>query len=193
MGRVKSITRKYFSWPLDTSATDLEILNETVSRAADLRAAYFVHATSINPRPHYISRYLNPRPAARHLLKLVSRRQPIPQEQIASRLLLHLAPTLATIDKTSNGNDPPLSLSLVYLAWVSLFYESFYLSNVQHHQGGLGHLVVWRVLAYNEIEIVQTLERYRATGSMQKGGPTKKIVQADASVIGTVINLVRGQ
>lgn len=111
MGRVKSITRKYFSWPLDTSATDLEILNETVSRAADLRAAYFVHATSINPRPHYISRYLNPRPAARHLLKLVSRRQPIPQEQIASRLLLHLAPTLATIDKTSNGNDPPLSLS----------------------------------------------------------------------------------
>lgn len=30
-------------------------------------------------------------------------------------------------------------------------------------------------------------------GSMQKGGPTKKIVQADASVIGTVINLVRGQ
>lgn len=89
---------------------------------------------------------------------------------------------------------PPLSLSLfLYLAWVSLFYESFYLWNVQHHQGGLGHLVVWRVLAYNEIEIVQTLERYRGTGPMQKGGPTKKIVQADANVIGTVINLVRGQ
>lgn len=111
MERVKSITCKYFSWPLDTSATDLEILNETVSRAADLRAAYFVHATSINPRPHYISRYLNPRPAARHLLKLVSRRQPIPQEQIASRLLLHLAPSRRLIKRRMEMILLSLSLS----------------------------------------------------------------------------------
>lgn len=46
---------------------------------------------------------------------------------------------------------------------------------MQHHQGGLGHSVVcWRVLAYNEIEIVQTLERYRATGVHAKRGPNEK-------------------
>lgn len=135
--------------------------------ASNLFRARNVHQSSA---PLYFAIFKSARPAARHLLKLVSRRQYRKNKLLADYYFtLHPRLIKRRMEMTS------LSLSLfLYLAWVSLFYESFYLWNVQHHQGGLGHLVVWRVLAYNEIEIVQSLERYRATGVHAKRGSNEK-------------------
>lgn len=63
-----------------------------------------------------------------------------------------------------------------------------------------GHFVVWRVLAYNDRDRPDggTLSSHgvhakRGAEAQRIVWRTKKIERADASVIGTGINLVRGQ